>query len=169
MLWFDIVNKAASYFAIEKLAEVICRKDNLFVLDAQLTKAAAERNTEAVAEILKSREELDKFMDGTLIAVSSLGTNEKVARLLIRHPYEYRMESVEASVILCAMNNHLGILPMLLSRFFTKLNYETLSNAQDVAISAKHVNASRLLDKALVAKVKELIFLSKVSLVDIRW
>ncbi|XP_066954993.1 uncharacterized protein [Macrobrachium rosenbergii] len=160
-LWFDLITKIASYYDMEKLAEVICMKSSLFVPDLRLTMAAVESSPATVAEILATKEGIEKFLDGTLIAVSSFDITERVADVLVGYSYDYKLESIEASMILSSMNNHLGILPVLLKKFLQRISYAALSTAQEAAIKAGHRNAMRLLERALLLKCEMFIALPK--------
>ncbi|XP_064109788.1 uncharacterized protein LOC135217724 [Macrobrachium nipponense] len=160
-LWFDLITKTASYYDMEKLAEVICMKSRLFVPDVRLAMAAVEGSIDTVTEILATKEGIEKFLDGTLIAVSSFDITERVAEILIGYSYEYKLESIEISMILSSMNNHLGILPVLLKKFLQRISYAALSTAHEATIKAGHRNAMRLLEKALVFKCEMFIAIPK--------
>ncbi|XP_068201741.1 uncharacterized protein [Palaemon carinicauda] len=151
-LWFDLITKLASYYDLEKLAEAICMKNSLYIPDIRLTMAAVEGSLDNITEILTTKEGVEKFLDGTLIAVSSFDVHERVADVLIGHSYEYRLECIELSLIICSMNNHLGILPILLNKFNDRISYAVLSRAQEATVRAGHRNATRLLEKALLLK-----------------
>lgn len=151
-VWVDVVTQISSYWDFTKLAEIVKVKNKDFEVDHKLAKALLNKTPLEAKERLACIKDVHLILDGTLIVISAGETTEELAKMLVDQPHYFHNDSIESSLILACMNNHLGLLPVLLNKFIDRYSYAILNTAHQATVKAKHRNANRLLERALNVK-----------------
>ncbi|XP_068235966.1 uncharacterized protein [Palaemon carinicauda] len=113
---------------------------------------------EKIVEYLLNRNSYNaNTLNAALLIAAVGGTSEAVARLLLKH-HRCRDRSVFINTLLLASkHNNLELLPDLLACHIEDYTYKILSQARHIAAENRHLDAAKLIYRALEIKTKEIL------------
>ncbi|XP_068236736.1 ankyrin-2-like [Palaemon carinicauda] len=148
-LLFDMIDQR-NWRRVEDLLGMFSEETNYNV---NLVDTALEGQTSKFEQMLKKGKFDAPTLNGTLILIAAGGSNEQISRALLTRDI-FSDDTLHNALFLAAKKNNLELIPHLLTQFFNRISYHSLSCARVECNKSSFRDAERLFVKALDTKIQ---------------
>ena len=148
-LLFDMIDQR-NWRRVEDLLGMFSEETNYNV---NLVDTALEGQTSKFEQMLKKGKFDTPTLNGTLILIAAGGSNEQISRALLTKD-NFSDDTLHNALFLAAKKNNLELIPHLLTKFFKRISYHSLSCARVECNKSSFRDGERLFVKALDTKIQ---------------
>ncbi|KAK7083231.1 hypothetical protein SK128_007615 [Halocaridina rubra] len=148
---FDMIDQR-NWRRVEDLLGMFSEETNYNV---NLVDTALEGQTAKFEQMMRKGKFDAPTMNGTLILIAAGGSNEQISKALLTRDI-FSDDTLHNALFLAAKKNNLELLPHLITRFFKRITYHSLSCARVECGKNSFRDAERLFQKALDSKIQSM-------------